>query len=176
MGRITFILGGARSGKSKYALRLAGGKNKVAFIATCKAEGRDKEMLNRIKMHKKSRPAHWKTFEEPHAPSVLLNKIEKDFETIIIDCLTLLISNLMLNGTNKKQITREIDRLMSRLKKARAESVIVSNEVGLGIVPDNRLARNFRDIAGKINQFVARKSDRVFFMVSGMPMQIKGGK
>jgi adenosylcobinamide kinase/adenosylcobinamide-phosphate guanylyltransferase len=172
MGKITFILGGARSGKSTYALALAGKKKKVAFIATCQA--RDKEMSNRIKLHKKSRPIHWETFEEPHAPSVLLEKKGNTFEIILIDCLTLLISNLMLKGTKEKEIKLEIYRLLNLLKKTKAESIIVSNEVGLGIVPDNRLARDFRDIAGKINQVVAEESDRVFFMVSGMPMQVKG--
>ena len=170
MGKITFILGGARSVKSTYALKLAAKRNKVAFIATCQA--RDKEMSERIKLHKRSRPLHWETFEEPCAPSVLLNKIGDGFEIILIDCLTLLISNLMLKGMKEDKIKQEIDSLIDVLKKIKAESIIVSNEVGLGIVPNNKLARDFRDIAGKINQVVAEESSRVFFMVSGMPIQI----
>jgi len=171
MGKITFILGGARSGKSTYALNLAKKRKKVAFIATC--QGLDQEMQARIKLHKKTRPFHWQTFEEPQKTSELLSKISGKFEVILIDCLTLLVSNLMLKGVKDKAIKKEITKVLAALKKIKADTIIVSNEVGLGIVPENKLARDFRDLAGKINQIVAAESDEVFFMVSGIPWRVK---
>lgn len=172
MGKITFILGGARSGKSTYALSLAKKRKKVAFIATC--QGLDQEMQKRIKLHKKTRPLHWQTFEEPQKISALLSKISGEFEVILIDCLTLLVSNLMLGGNKENVIEEEIKKILIAVKKIKSQVIIVSNEVGLGIVPNNKLARDFRDIAGKINQIVAKESDEVFFMVSAMPLKVKG--
>lgn len=172
MGKIIFILGGARSGKSAYALQLAKkGKSRAAFIATC--QELDKEMSERIKFHKKSRPANWQTFEEPYKVSDLVNKVGVKFGVILIDCLTLLVSNLMLKGAKKRSINREAYNILSALNKIKAKAIIVSNEVGLGIVPNNKLGRNFRDIAGKINQIVAKESDEAYFMVSGIPWKIK---
>lgn len=173
MSKIIFILGGARSGKSSYALRLAkeSRKNKVAFIAT--AQARDQEMTKRILIHKKSRPAAWKTFEEPFDIYGLLKKITTGFDLIIIDCLTLLISNLLLKKCKENEILRKINKILAILKNNKAKIIIISNEVGLGIVPANRLSREFRDIAGKVNQVVGQNSNTVFFMVSGIPWRIK---
>ena len=173
MGKIIFILGGARSGKSTYALELAKkDKKKVAFIATCQA--RDKEMSERIRLHKKLRPESWQTFEEPYKVSNLLGKSGAKFQVVLIDCLTLLVSNLMLKGMKEKVIINEVSNILAALKKINGKAIIVSNEVGLGIVPNTKLGRNFRDVAGKINQLVAGKSDEVFFMISGIPGKIKG--
>jgi len=172
MGRIIFILGGARSGKSTYAIELAKkNKGKVAFIATCQAL--DEEMARRIEFHKKTRPGDWQTFEEPCKVSGLLNKITAKFDVILLDCLTLLVSNLMLKGLKEGAIAKEINNILFFLNKSKTKAIIVSNEVGLGIVPKTKLGRSFRDVAGKINQAVARKSDKVFFMVSGIPWRIK---
>lgn len=172
MARIILVLGGARSGKSAYALKLAKkDKKKVIFIATCQAL--DKEMSERIRLHKKTRPRDWKTLEEPYQVSDLLRKTGVEYEIILIDCLTLLVSNLMLKGLRYEAICKEVNIILSILRKTDGLVVIVSNEVGLGIVPDNKLARDFRDIAGKINQVVAKESDEVFFMVSGIPLKIK---
>lgn len=171
MGKITFILGGARSGKSTYALKLAKKYKKVAFIATCKPL--DLEMRRRIKLHKKIRPAHWQTFEPTQDIPLLLKKISSKFEVIIIDCLTLLVSNLLLRGLKEGAVEEKIEEMLSMLKRLKSSSIIVSNEVGLGIVPKNKLARDFRDIAGRINQIVADKSGEVFFLVSGIPWRIK---
>lgn len=173
MGKISFILGGARSGKSQYALKLAKEtmSRKIAFIATC--EPLDKEMAKRIAMHKNKRPAHWRTFEEPRDISLLLKKIRNKYELIILDCLTLLVSNLFLKNIKESVIKKEINKVLSLLKSDEAGLIIVSNEVGLGIVPENKLARDFRDVAGRINQVVAEKSDCVFFMVSGLSLKIK---
>lgn len=172
MRKITFIVGGARSGKSQFAIKLAKEKTKkVAFIAAC--QPLDEEMKKRIMLHKKARPAYWQTFEEPRDIVSLLGKIGDKFELILIDCLTLLLSNLILKNFKEKSIEAEVNQILSALKKIKAKSIIISNEVGLGIVPENKLARDFRDIAGRINQLVAAKSDEVFFMTAGIPLKIK---
>lgn len=173
MSKIIFILGGARSGKSSFALKLAKEEKnkKVAFVAT--GEPFDNEMKQRISLHKKSRPGPWETFEEPYNLSKLLNKKAAVFDILIIDCLTLFVSNLLLKGNSEKGIIKEMNKVLSILKAAKAKSIIVSNEVGLGIVPDNKLSRDFRDVAGKINQSVAQSADEVFFIVSGLPMKVK---
>ena len=174
MGKITFILGGARSGKSTHAVILAKKHRKVAFIATC--QPLDKEMHERIQLHKEARPKNWKTFEEPKDIEGLLRKIGNEFECVIIDCLTLLVSNLILDGYKKEEILKKIEAMLIILRKKKAMVIMVSNEVGLGLVPANRLGRDFRDIAGKVNQAAAKEADEVFFTVSGIPMKIKGGK
>ncbi len=172
MGKITFILGGARSGKSNYALMLAKKRaQKTAFVATCQAL--DNEMKQRIQLHKKARPADWQTFEEPYDILKVLKKIGGKFDCIVIDCLTLMVSNLMLSKYNNNFIEAKITEIIKHLKKIHGRSIIVSNEVGLGIVPVNRLARNFRDIAGSVNRIVARDADEVLFIVSGIPVQVK---
>jgi adenosylcobinamide kinase/adenosylcobinamide-phosphate guanylyltransferase len=173
MRKIIFILGGARSGKSTFALELAkkSAKNKVAFIAT--GEARDSEMKKRISFHQLSRPSNFKTFEEAYNLSGLLKKVAKDFDVIIIDCLTLFVSNLMLKKHEENEILNEMRKALAVLKKINIKTIIVSNEVGLGIVPQTKLGRNFRDVAGKINQVVAQNADNVFFMVSGLPLKVK---
>jgi adenosylcobinamide kinase/adenosylcobinamide-phosphate guanylyltransferase len=172
MGKITFILGGSRSGKSNYAQVLAKKYKRVAFIATC--QPLDKEMRQRIKMHRELRPKHWQTFEEYRDIALTLRKISFGFDCIIIDCLTLFVSNLMSAKKNQKSIEEKIKRILLLLKTMKASAILISNEVGLGIVPENKLARDFRDIAGKVNQIVAKEAKRVIFMASGIPMKIKG--
>jgi adenosylcobinamide kinase/adenosylcobinamide-phosphate guanylyltransferase len=171
MSKITFILGGARSGKSTHALELAKKYKQVAFIATCQAL--DIEMEQRIGLHRKNRPQHWKTFEEEKDIALALKKTGNKFDCIIIDCLTLLISNLLLSGSSENLIEDKINKTIPIIRKLKGKVIIVSNEVGLGIVPNTRLGRDFRDIAGKINQIVAKNSDEVFFMISGIPWRIK---
>lgn len=172
MARVTFILGGARSGKSKYALELAKNNGrKVIFIAT--ASPQDKEMEKRIRLHKKSRPAHWQTLENPKDIAESLKKIGAEYDIILIDCLTLIVSNFMLDGLKENAIRNKIAAMLNSAKRNKAQVIIVSNEVGLGIVPENKLARDFRDIAGRVNQIVAAKSDEAYFMVSGMPLRLK---
>ena len=172
MNKITLILGGARSGKSNYALSLAKKYKKVAFIATCL--GLDKEMQERIRLHKEARPKHWETFEETKELAKLIGKLSNSFDCILIDCLTLLVSNLVLGGDSQEQVVEKIKKLLFVLSKKKAKIILVSNEVGLGLVPVNKLGREFRDIAGKINQVVASEVDEVLFMVAGLPMNIKG--
>lgn len=174
MSKITLILGGARSGKSRHAVSLAQKHKKVAFIATCQAL--DKEMEERIRMHRQARPRSWKTFEEPRDLAALLVKAGNDFDCVIVDCLTLWVSNLILGGDPENKILERTARILAGLRKTKAKVVLVSNEVGLGLVPRNRLGRDFRDIAGKVNQLVAQAADEVFFTISGIPTKIKRGK
>jgi adenosylcobinamide kinase/adenosylcobinamide-phosphate guanylyltransferase len=175
MGKIIFILGGARSGKSTYAIELAKKLDKkVAFIATCSPL--DVEMKKRIEIHKRSRPAYWETFEEYKEVSALLKRIGSKFNVVIIDCLTLFISNLLSEGFDDNAIVGRINKVLQILKERKCKSILISNEVGLGIVPKSRLARRFRDLAGRVNQMLVQKADEVLFMISGLPLKIKGGK
>jgi adenosylcobinamide kinase / adenosylcobinamide-phosphate guanylyltransferase len=176
MGKITFILGGARSGKSQYALNLAreSKADKVIFIATASAG--DREMRLRIALHKKNRPRGWRTIEEPRSLNRALKRVRKNAQVVIIDCLTLLITNLMLEGHSDSFIEKEIKSGFKLLKKIGCDSIVVSNEVGLGIVPENSLARRFRDVAGRVNQAASRMSDEAYFMFAGLSMKMKGEK
>ena len=170
MGRLIFITGGARSGKSVFAQKLANGlSKKVTYIAT--AQARDKEMELRIKIHRRNRPSHWKTIEKEKDITEVLSRVAKKGEIILLDCLTLLISNLLLSG--RKDVLKKIGQLVSKIKEIKATVLIVSNEVGMGIVPDNKLARRFRDIEGRANQIVAQAADEVYLIVSGISMKIK---
>lgn len=172
MKKFIFILGGARSGKSSYAVELAksfGGK--VAFIAT--ANPLDKEMKKKIKLHKLSRPKNWKTVEESRNIISALSQLESKYEIILIDCLGLLISNLMADGLKDREIEKVIKSTISNITKLNSIIILVSNEVGNGIVPENPLARRFRDLLGLTNQMIAKKADEVIFLQSGIPITIK---
>ena len=170
MGKLILITGGARSGKSIFAQKLANNlSKKVTYIATDKA--RDKEMELRIKIHRKNRPSHWRTIEKEKNITEVLSRVAGKSDVILLDCLTLLISNLLLSS--RKNVLKEIRRLVSKIREIKATVLIVSNEVGMGIVPDNRLARKFRDMAGKANQIVAQAADEVYLVVSGIPVTIK---
>lgn len=173
MGEITFILGGGRSGKSQFAIKLARSYTKsVVFVAT--ASFQDREMRERIKLHRENRPSHWKTIEEPKSLVSLFKNLPKKIDLIIIDCLTIFISNLLLDKRSDSYIENEVILILKMLKKSKFDSILISNEVGLGIVPDNPLARKFRDLAGRINQRLADMSDKVYFIISGLPIKIKG--
>ena len=171
---LIFITGGARSGKSKLALQLAeraGGK--VAFIATARAG--DDEMAERILIHKKSRPKEWTTIEEPMDVPSAISKAA-DHDVVIIDCLTLLLSNLMLedNGLDETgRILGKIEDLVKVSRSFKGTVIVVSNEVGMGIVPESELARKFRDLAGRANQIMANAADEVYLCVSGIPLKLK---
>lgn len=171
MAKLTLILGGARSGKSTYALALAKKYKNVAFIATC--QGKDCEMQQRIRRHKETRPAHWQTFEEPKEIAGLLQKMGNGFDCILIDCLTLLVSNLLLSRNKEAQIIKKIEAALVALKKKKARVIVVTNEVGLGLVPVNKLGRDFRDVAGKVNQLAGQEADEVFLTVAGIAMKVK---
>ena len=171
MERLIFITGGARSGKSSFAVKLAAQlSKKVIFIAT--AEALDKEMKDRIKKHQRWRQRSWKTVEEPGDIDKILSELRKKYSLVLLDCLTLLISNWLLSG--KKAVFKDVRSLLRAARERESPTIIVSNEVGMGIVPDNELGRRFRDIAGRVNQVVAKEADAVYFLVSGLPIKIKG--
>jgi adenosylcobinamide kinase/adenosylcobinamide-phosphate guanylyltransferase len=172
---LIFITGGARSGKSTLAVELAKKSNsKVAFIAT--AQAGDDEMERRIFLHKMERPQGWLTIEEPMNVSSAIDSAF-GYDILIIDCITLLISNLLCSDENineTKWILEKIEELVESARRFNGTVIIISNEVGMGIVPENKLARDFRDIAGKANQIIANSADQVYVCFSGIPLLIKG--
>jgi len=177
---MTFILGGARSGKSRFAQELAAklGK-KVLFVATC--EPLDEEMNARIEVHKRSRPSTWKTLETPTDVAKAMRSKIGDAEVVIIDCLTLLVSNLM--GTEdtdaetlEKRVSAELEDLVAFMRTTEAHFIIVSNEVGLGLVSPYPAGRVYRDALGMANQMLAKNADEVYFMVAGIPIELKKGE
>ena len=180
MKEAILVIGGCRSGKSRYALELAKqiSRDRRIFIATCVPK--DKEMEMRVARHKEERGKGWSTVEIPiRLPEAIIEYSSKS-DLILVDCLTLWISNLILNN-NDVDISKTALRLTRSLKDAQCPVIMVSNEVGTGIVPENRLARLFRDAAGIVNQNIATCSDRVIWMVAGIPVPIKeslfpGGK
>jgi adenosylcobinamide kinase / adenosylcobinamide-phosphate guanylyltransferase len=179
MSSITLILGGARSGKSSHALHLAEGTGRpVTYIAT--AQALDEEMSARIQKHRAERPAHWKTLEVPFDIASHVTQIR--LEVVILDCITLLVTNLMMQFVKEdlvaeepyvRAVQNEIDGLTSMLREQNCDWFIVSNEVGLGLVPPYQMGRVYRDALGWANQQLARVADKVIFMVSGLPMVVK---
>jgi adenosylcobinamide kinase/adenosylcobinamide-phosphate guanylyltransferase len=172
-GSVTLVLGGARSGKSRYAQQLAEQSRRVVFVAT--AKNCDDEMRAKIQRHKTDRPPEWLTVEEPlELPKVLADH-ERDSEVIVIDCLTIFAANLLeAEGEDRTAIESRIDALCGALETARCVVILVSNEVGSGVVPPYPLGRRYRDLLGEINQRIARVSDDVVLMVAGLPLALKG--
>ncbi|MBL7061825.1 MAG: bifunctional adenosylcobinamide kinase/adenosylcobinamide-phosphate guanylyltransferase [Dehalococcoidia bacterium] len=175
--QITLILGGARSGKSHYAQQLAAKlSDKVLFVAT--GEALDEEMQARIAEHKKSRPKNWQTLEIPTGIGRRIERQIGDAEVVLIDCLTLLISNLLRDEPDypeaEKRVTSEINELIAAMDKLDASFVIVSNEVGMGLVPETKLGRIYRDLLGKANQLLASHATEVYLMVACLPVRVKG--
>ena len=168
------MLGGCRSGKSSYALETAqtfSGTKKV-FIATCIP--RDDEMKLRVARHQQERSRHWHTVEAPlHLPQAIVEAGGKA-SVLLIDCLTLWINNLLMENYDSEQILDQVQSLSRAVSSATLPVVLVSNEVGTGIVPDNKLARLYRDLVGSTNQAVAACADQVIWTVAGIPVTIKG--
>jgi adenosylcobinamide kinase/adenosylcobinamide-phosphate guanylyltransferase len=174
MGKLILILGGVRSGKSIYAVELAKDfKKRVGFIATCTFL--DKEMMERIKKHQRLRPRHWKLIEEGRDITTVLVNLQGKYAVVLVDCLGLWISNLLADNSEDKEIEKKIKELLSVISRIEITTILVSNEVGSGVVPDNLLARRFRDLVGLANQMLAEKADKVIFMQAGIPQIIKGG-
>lgn len=167
-GTLTFVLGGARSGKSRHA-ETAIERHAPPWIYVATAQAFDQEMRERIAQHRDRRDERWQTVDAPLDLACALEQ-QPDGRAILIDCLTLWLTNVMLANLD---IEGECARLVSVLAGPRGPWVVVANEVGLGIVPDNALARRFRDAAGRLNQRVAAKAGRVEFMVAGLPMKVK---
>lgn len=168
---LCLVLGGARSGKSQLAFKLAGNALPKAFVAT--GEPGDEEMAVRIKQHQQDRDPTWKTKEIPIDISGWLKTHGSEYKTVIIDCLTLWLSNLLGNGIKPPQILSYTEELLNSARTVPGKVVLVSNEVGMGIVPGDSMTREFRDLAGKMNQRVAVNADAVYLTVSGLPMKLK---
>ena len=177
------LTGGARSGKSHYAQELALKLDQpVLFVAT--AEAGDEEMKQRIEAHRKARPSSWTTLEATtHIGSHIPPKIDKA-QTVVVDCITLLINNIFASYSSsdyeqidasliEKEIIAEIDELIACIETTNANFIIVTNEVGLGLVPPNKLGRLYRDFLGKANQILAQSADEVYLMVAGLPLPVK---
>jgi len=176
---ITFILGGARSGKSSHAQTLAQAAGRsVTFLAT--AQALDQEMSTRIQNHRAERPAGWETLEIPFDLTSHIQQIKS--EVIILDCITLLISNWLMHFVQddlvdeipfRLAVQKEIEALIAKIREQNRDWIIVSNEVGLGLVPPYQMGRAYRDALGWANQRLAREADHVLFMVAGIPMVVK---
>lgn len=174
MSRTIFLLGGARSGKSRHALQLGEGIGpRRAFVAT--AQALDEEMARRIRRHQASRSESWRTYEEPLQLGPLLEKIEGLYDVIVVDCLTLWVSNLLSLGLNEESLDDHYRTLLRTLEKMNTPVILISNEVGGGIVPANALARRFCDLAGLLHQQVAALADEVFWFTAGLSLRIKPG-
>lgn len=176
MSKTIFILGGARSGKSRFALEL--GKQQSGhkiYLAT--AEARDAEMRERIAQHRRKRSADWETIEEPLRLSETLQSLEERADVVLIDCLTLWLSNLMMDERRSDgAISKKMSQLVDTVAKTTLTIIAVSNEVGQGIVPADPLARRFRDFSGLLHQRYAAIAEQVYFMTAGIPQRIKGNK
>lgn len=178
--KIVFVTGGAKSGKSSFVLDKASGvKGKKAFIAT--AEALDDEMKERIGRHKAERGDEWATYEVPQKVSEALVDAAGRYSAVIMDCLTIWLSNILIGEGDTEE---NVNKLVDTLTEIKASPVcstgsgcsalyIVSNEVGMGIVPENELAREFRDLAGSLNQRIAAISDEVYLVVAGIQVKIK---
>ncbi len=183
--KLILVTGGARSGKSEFAEQLAeqlAGKNapvaSLAYIAT--AQIFDDEMRQRVKLHQARRSKLWVTAEAPFAAHLTLRQVAQHCDVILFDCLTLYLSNLLFAPdapTNVEQhlaaVLYQIDQLIDACREGNKTVILVTNEVGMGIVPENALARKYRDWAGWVNQKVAQAADQVYLVVSGIPVEIK---
>lgn len=169
MGKIILVLGGARSGKSRFAQAQAEARaGKLVYVAT--AQGFDAEMRKRIARHQADRGARWQTVDCPLHLAAAVSDNDGDETTILIDCLTLWLTNVMLGDHS---VEKAVADLKLALSAASGNIILVSNEVGQGIVPDNALARRFRDEAGWLNQAIAEIAAQVWFVIAGLPQQLK---
>ena len=174
--QLIFLLGGARSGKSSFAERLAqhrGGR--VLYAAT--AEALDADMVRRIAAHRRQRPPEWDTLEEPVNLGSVLPSALQGYDTCLLDCLTLWVSNLLLskedNPCAQQEIVAAANQLLEVYEQCPATWIVVSNEVGLGVVPPYPLGATYRDALGRVNQVMAARADRVYFMVAGLALEMK---
>lgn len=191
MGRLILILGGARSGKSSYAeqrAKEAGGDN-VLYVAT--SEAKDVEMQERVTKHRSQRPPGWQTLEAPRNVAQALRQVKRTVRVILLDCMTFLVANHLMDVAAPKDnpfdgpsadpfdpqieagVVAEVEALVTYLNGLDVDLLVVSNEVGLGVVPPYELGRAYRDILGRANQILARHADEVQLLVAGIPMKVK---
>lgn len=172
MTKVIFISGGARSGKSRLAERLAAEFGAPrGYLATGSAG--DAEMAARIERHRARRGAEWQTVEEPLALAAALREHDGRFRVLLVDCVTLWLTNLLLASDGGAGALAEVEALAALLPRLTTPVILVSNEVGMGIVPDNPLARRFRDLAGEANELLAAAADEVYVTFSGLPLRLK---
>lgn len=170
-GRFILVTGGTRSGKSRFAVDLAKGFGRhIVYVATCRAA--DREMRQRIAHHRRQRPAHWKTIEPPADPTKVLAHLHGKSEGLILDCLTMYVSQLLMAGRSDAMIQQHVRRLCHAIRRASYPVIVVTNEVGSGVVPEFPMGRRFRDLAGLANQTAAAFADDVYLLVAGIPMRI----
>lgn len=186
MGKLIFVTGGARSGKSRFAEEILSGREDVLYIAT--AVPFDDEMKERIRLHRERRDPRWRTAEGYCGLGSIIRSHARERGSLLLDCVTVMVTNLMLEkgdidwdtisqidiASMTKRVEDEVEELLDALSFVRGVAVVVSNEVGMGIVPANPLSRLFRDIAGRANQRIAGAADEVYLTVSGIPLKIKG--
>jgi adenosylcobinamide kinase/adenosylcobinamide-phosphate guanylyltransferase len=191
MGKLTLILGGARSGKSTYAEQKAeelGGEN-VLYVAT--SETKDAEMRLRVEKHRHARPSSWGTLEASYNVAQALRREKSEAKVLLLDCITFLVANHLLRAAGpdgdpfadlsgdpfdaqiEADVVGEIEGLVAFVQESHIEMLAVSNEVGLGVVPPYELGRAYRDILGRANQILARHADEVYLLVAGIPMKVK---
>lgn len=173
MNTIYYVTGGARSGKSSFALQLAASYQNKLFLAT--AEPFDDEMRSRIGKHQAERGAHFTTIEEPLSLALALQKLPAGTDVVLLDCLTVWAGNLMhyAEGKGEGEVDRQIELFLEALRHPPCDLILVSNEVGMGIVPENAMARRFRDLAGMINQKAASIASEAYLLCSGLPIRVK---
>jgi len=170
--KTTLVTGGGRSGKSRHALELALPREAKAFIAT--AQALDDEMRARIEKHREDRGGEFLTVEEPFDLAHAVRSLPDGIEVAVIDCLTVWLGNLVHRHEGEQGAFPEVPAFVEALRDPPCDVIVVTNEVGMGIVPANELARRFRDLAGTVNQAVAALADEVILMVSGVPLVVKG--
>jgi len=191
MGKLTLLLGGARSGKSSFAERRAkeSGEDKVLYVAT--SEIKDEEMVERVRKHRSERPATWETVEAPRNVALAIRQVRSEASIILLDCMTFLVANHLMDAAAPEDdpfddpsadpfdseieanVIAEVEALVAYVRETEVELVVVSNEVGLGVVPPYELGRAYRDILGRVNQIIAQHADEVLLLVAGIPMQVK---
>ena len=170
--RLTLVLGGARAGKSNFAQQRADQAERVLFVAT--AEALDQDMTTRIRAHQESRPPEWDTLEEPLQIVKSMKPLLSNYDTVLLDCLTLWVSNLLLRDMHC-DVPSRVEDLLRLYREQDASWIVVSNEVGLGLVATTKLGRLFTDELGRVNQMVAAEADEVIFMAAGLPLTLKSG-
>ena len=185
MGKVILVTGGARSGKSSFSERMLSGSRNVLYIATATAF--DVEMRERIRLHRKQRSEEWETLEAFDDLEVRLAERDRIYEGILLDCITVMTTNLLFHHQNfdennlatdfwmdfEKEVQMKLKKLIHKARTMSETFIMVTNEIGMGLVPETPFSRQFRDVAGRINQMLAEEADEVYFVVSGIPMKIK---
>ncbi len=169
--KLIFVFGGARSGKSTFALQRGKAQSPRAFLAT--AEPLDSEMALRIQKHKRSRGRGWATFEIPTQLAEWVTADGGSYSSVVVDCLTLWLNNLLRDRVRPAQVLTHVKKFLKAIRVCHGQVVVVSNELGLGLVPGDAASRQFRDLAGRMNQLVAAEADEVYFLLSGLPLRLK---